>query len=120
MAAKNMPARTDTTERPPRIMPRRLSQNSTSSFEIFPFESRSPARIKKGTAVREKELQLSNIRWITIMRFLLPRPVKMVTAAAEQIEKATGTPRISSPRKTIKRIAAIMPSPPYRPGSPGA
>ena len=68
--------------------------------------------MKKGTAVREKELQLSNIRWITIMRFLLPRPEKIVTAAAEQMENATGTPRISSPKKTAKRIAAIMLPPP--------
>ena len=61
MAAKNMPAKTETTDRPPRITPRNDSQNSTSSLEIFPLESRSPARIKKGTAIREKELQASNI-----------------------------------------------------------
>ena len=72
MAAKNMPASTETTLRPPRIMPRKDSQNSTRTLEILPFASRSPARMKNGTAIRLKESQLWNMRCTTIIILLPP------------------------------------------------
>ena len=67
MAAKNMPASTETTDRPPLIMPSRDSQNSTSTLEILPPASRSPAKMKNGTAIRLKESQLANMRCTTII-----------------------------------------------------
>ena len=107
IAAKNMPASTETTDRPPLIMPSRDSQNSTSTFEILPPARRSPAKMKNGTAISEKESQLANMRCTTIIIFASPKPANIVTAAAEQIEKAIGTPSTSSRMNTPKRMAAI-------------
>ena len=109
IAAKNMPASTETTDRPPLIMPSRDSQNSTSTLEILPPASRSPAKMKNGTAIRLKESQLANMRCTTIIILAVPKPANIVVAAAEQMANATGTPSSRRAINTPNRISAISP-----------
>ena len=49
-APKNMQPRVVTVERPALRWPTRLLARSTSSFEAFPEQSRSPERMKSGMA----------------------------------------------------------------------
>jgi len=65
MAAKNMPAPTETMESPPLRKPNRESAKSTSFSLTLPWAMRSPARMNIGTATRAKELMPWNICWVT-------------------------------------------------------
>ena len=106
IAAKNMPARTDTMERPPFNIPSKDSANSTSTLETFPFARRSPAKMKKGTAIREKESVLANIRCTRIRSFT--SPFKRTRRAAAAIANATGTPIRSRTIKEMNNKAAML------------
>ena len=70
--------------------------------------------MKNGTAISEKELQASNMRWIRISIFAGPRPTNTVTPAAVAMANATGTPMTSSSMNTPNSIGPISASPPSR------
>ena len=65
MAAKNMPAITETTESPPRIKPTSESAKPTRRSLTLPWAIKSPARMNIGMATRAKELMPWNICWVT-------------------------------------------------------
>ena len=93
-------------ERPPFNIPSRDSANSTSTLETLPFARRSPAKMKNGTAIREKESVLANIRCTRIRSFT--SPFKRTRRAAAAIANATGTPIRSRTIKEMNNNAAIL------------
>ena len=100
-----MPASTETMESPPLIMPSRDSANSTSTLETLPFAIRSPAKIKNGTAISEKESAAVNILCTTIRS--CTSPFKSTTTDESAMLNAIGTPSTNSTINEIKSSAAI-------------
>ena len=80
------------------------------TFDTAPFDMRSPARMKNGTAISEKLSCAVRIR-CTIMR-AGTSPATRVMKAAMAMVKPTGTPRRSKIANEINSTAAIMTPPP--------
>ncbi len=64
-AAKNMPATATTSARPPARAPTMAMEKSTMRFVTPPSLMKAPASMKKGTAMKEKESTLVNMRCTT-------------------------------------------------------
>jgi hypothetical protein len=86
--------------------PKSASANSTISFEIFPSAIKSPARIKKGTAIKGKESKPANIRCGTITKGIFP--IISIKIEDNPIEIATGIPNNISNINERNRIKAII------------
>ena len=114
MAAKNIPASTDTSESPPLRKPNRLSAKSTSLRLTAPWAMRSPVRINIGTATRAKVLMPWNICWGTTASGV-PWTTSVARVLAPMV-KAMGTPISISTTKEMNSNS-ITPPPAGSPAS---
>ena len=99
-------APTSTIPSPPRTRPIAASATRTSRSAIPARYIRSPAKMKKGIAIRVKTLIPAATRWTATMGGIsIAR--KQASAAASR-EKATGTPMTSMAKSTPNRTRSSI------------
>jgi hypothetical protein len=92
--------------RPPRMWPTSDLAKTTILSAMPPYSISSPAKMKKGMARNENTFIPEVICWK--MTAMGSPSYRMVASADSPMENATGTPRMSRPKKQILRMISAM------------
>ena len=90
---------------------KKLSNDSTKSIinsDVFPSDIKSPAKMKKGTAIKANESIPANILWGTITNGIFPK--RRIIKEEVPIAIAMGIPKIKNKLNVVNNSKNTMPA----------